>query len=361
MKILHFSTRLGRSAGGLYHSVSGLAAAMADLGADVTVMGGREAQFEEERSVWGRLPLVTFPLGRARYGFAPAVVSEIARLKPDILHVHGLWSASTIYGRLAPKATQVVISPRGMLDPWILKRRPWIKRPHAALWERPSLGRAHVHALTDHEASAVAGFMPRLRERTFILPNGIDATAPKGGKERSGALYLGRLHEKKQVLKLIDAWDRHAKKLPLTIAGWGTPDEERLVAAACAKTKKVGFVGALYGERKSEALTSARFFILPSLSEGLPMAALEASSYGAIPVLTEACHLPDLVAEGRGLKMNEDFSNFHALVRQMETMSADEAQQREASAKAATQKFQWPNIARSMLDQYVRVRSGSSS
>ena len=45
MKILHYSTSLGRSAGGLYHSVSGLARAMAGLGAEITVAGGSEPHF----------------------------------------------------------------------------------------------------------------------------------------------------------------------------------------------------------------------------------------------------------------------------------------------------------------------------
>lgn len=333
---------------------------MDDLGADVSVLGGREARFEEERGVWGRLPLVTYPLGPSRYGFSPAVVSEIARLKPDILHIHGLWSAGSIYGRLAPKATQVVISPRGMLDPWILKRRPWLKTPHAALWERPSLRRAHIHSLTEHEAEAAARFMPEVRERTFVIPNGIGPMDSADAKERRGALYLGRLHEKKQVLPLIKAWGQHGRKLPLTVAGWGTTEEERLVAAACAKAKNVRFAGALYGEAKSEALSTARFFILPSLSEGLPMAALEAAAHGAVPLLTPACHLANLTMEGRGFEMAESFGDFPKLMSRIERMEETEWQQRSAAVMKATEQFHWPQIARAMLDQYVRILSGSS-
>lgn len=355
MKILHYSTRLGRSAGGLYHSVSGLARAMAGLGADVTVAGGHEAGFADDRHVWGTLPLLTYALGRSRYGFSLAMQAEIERLKPDILHVHGIWSAGSVHGRLAPAGTRVVVSPRGMLDPWIISRRPWLKRPHAALFERPMLGRAHLHALSEHEAATALDYMPELVGRVFTLPNGVEpAPAARPGK-RSGALFLGRLHEKKQVLPLIDAWERHAKRMELTIAGWGEPAYEAAVAARCQNRKRLRFVGALTGENKAEALSAASFFILPSLSEGLPMAALEAISHGCIPILTEACHLPELFANDVALPMAPDFSDFPALLAQVEAMSERDKVARSARARQAARSFFWPDIARSMLDNYARI------
>lgn len=361
MRIVHYSTRLGRSAGGLYHSVSGLARAMANLGAEVMVAGGHESGFADEKHVWGKLPLLTHPLGHSRYGFSLAMQAEIAQLKPDILHVHGIWSAGSIHGRFAPSGTKVVVSPRGMLDPWILARKPWLKRPHAALFERPMLGRAHLHALSEHEAAAALAYMPGLADRIFTLPNGVEPAPATEPQNRSGALYLGRLHEKKQVLPLIDAWKQHSKRTVLSIAGWGEPAYEAEVAARCKKQKRVRFVGALGGESKAQALSAANFFILPSLSEGLPMAALEALSHGCIPILTEACHLPQLFAADVALRMEPDFSDFPALLARMEAMSDKEKTARFARARQAARPFFWPDIARSMLDHYARILDGPRS
>ena len=355
MRILHYSTRLGRSAGGLYHSVSGLARAMAALGAEVMVAGGKETGFADEKHVWGALPLLTHPLGRSRYGFSAAMQAEIIRQKPDILHVHGIWSAASIHGRFAPRETRVVVSPRGMLDPWIVSRKPWLKRPHAALFERPMLSRAHLHALTEHEAEAALNYMPNLAGRVFTLPNGVEPAAAVEPQKRGGALFLGRLHEKKQVLPLVDVWERHAKRMVLTVAGWGEPAYQAEVAARCKSQKRVRFVGALGGEGKAEALSRASFFILPSLSEGLPMAALEAISHGCIPVLTEACHLPGLFAQDVALRMAPDFSDFPALLARMETMSEGEKIARSTRARQAARSYFWPDIARSMLDNYARI------
>lgn len=355
MIVLHYSTRLGRSAGGLYHSVSGLARAMNGLGADVIVAGGCESGFASERKVWGKLRLLTHELGPSRYGFSPSIQSAIVRLKPDILHIHGIWSASAIYGRFAPRQTRVVVSPRGMLDPWILQRRPWVKRLHAALFERPMLARAHLHALCEYEAEAALAFMPDLAGRIFVLPNGADPAGTAKAGERTGALFLGRLHEKKQVLPLIDAWERHAKHMRLTVAGWGAPAYEAEVAVRAAKAKRVHFVGMLDGGEKAQALSSARFFILPSLSEGLPMAALEAISHGAIPLLTDECHLPDLFGKGVALRMEADFSDFRRLVALLEAMDEGELASRSTYARQASRDFLWPGIARSMLDHYSRI------
>lgn len=354
MKIVHYSTRLGRSAGGLYHSVSGLARAMAALGAEVTVAGGIENDFDRDRHVWGDLPLLPHALGRNRYGLAPAILGEINRLRPDILHIHGIWSASSIYGRFAAGATRVVLSPRGMLDPWILRRKPMVKAVHAALFERPLIARAHIHTLAPAEADAVRAYRPATTGRIFTVPNGINP-APSTSRPRSGVLYLGRLHEKKQVLELIDNWKRHRGKLPLTIAGWGSRDYEELVARAAAGTRKVRFVGPLYGAAKDEALASAEFFILPSLSEGLPMAPLEALSHGVIPILTPGCNLGQLVAEDAALAMSPDFADFPALLRRIETMSAPEKSRRSERARQAAHHYQWSDIARTMLDHYARI------
>jgi glycosyltransferase involved in cell wall biosynthesis len=355
MRVLHYSTRLGRSGGGLHYSVSGLARAMAGLGVETMVAGGRGQRFEEERQVWGDLQLVTHPLGPGSYGFSAGMLAQITRLKPDILHIHGLWSASSLYGRFAPTETKVVVSPRGMLDPWILRRKSRIKHVHAKLLERPMLERAHLHALSDYEAETARSFFPGLTGRTFVLPNGLDAPGHSESIERKGALYLGRLHEKKQVLQLIDAWQEHKSRMDLTVAGWGAPALEAEVASRCAASKRTRFIGALHGAEKHWAFSEAEFFILPSLSEGLPMAALEALSHGCIPILTDACHLPELFSKEAALRIEADFSDFPGVLKRITRMDAREKAERARRARAASRDYHWPIIARSMLNHYSRI------
>lgn len=358
VKIVHYSTSLSRSAGGLYYSVSGLALAQQKAGAEVTVIGGADSHFAQDRAQWGELKLNPHDLRLGRYGFAPSVFSRLNALAPDIVHIHGIWSAASIYGRAAiAMDLPLVVSPRGMLDPWILARRPRLKALHAALFERPMLKKAHLHALNRTEMQSAIRFMPDLAERIFVLPNGVPDAEPAYPAARAGALYLGRLHEKKQVLELIDAWSANPglRNHRLTIAGWGEKAFERRVAALADGNANIEFVGPLYDDQKAAALRKAKVFILPSLSEGLPMAVLEALQYGAVPVITDQCNLPDLFAEGAAIRMATDFSDLGAVVTSVlawdETMLAAHSDK----ARACARRYLWSNIAGEMLDRYQTI------
>ena len=361
MKIVHLTTSLSHSGGGLFYAIAGLARAQRAQGHDVEVIGGADLSFEKDRGEWGDIPLHPFPLGSS-YGLHSAPFRDLRSAQPDIVHIHGIWSANSIYGRLATfRGIPTVVSPHGMLDPWILARNSMIKGVHAALFERPLFRRAYVHALNETERDAAIAFMPSLKERIFVVPNGIGEAIPPGGEqERSGTLFLGRLHSKKQTLELIERWNAFA--LPgvgtLTIAGWGDVDYQAAVVRAAEASPKVEFVGALHGEEKAAAFRRSRFFILPSLSEGLPMAVLEAIQHGCIPIITPECNLPELFRDGIALRMNSGFSDFQAVMAKAAAFSPAEAEGRSDEAAVYARHYAWPTVAKAILDQYREVAHG---
>jgi len=361
MKVIFYSKSLSRSAGGLYYSVSGLAKGLAQCGADMTVVGGADEHFEEDRHIWGDIPLVCHPLKHNGYGLDSTMLRYFSDAKPDILHIQGIWTASSVYGSMAARRNvPTVVSPRGMLDPWILKRSPIKKFVHAKLFERPMLHRGFVHALNDSEYQSTSAYMPELRERTFVVPNGIPpACANFPAEGRSGFLYISRLHEKKQVIELIEAWGKHAPaNETLTIAGWGDAAYEQRVRELSEKTPRVKFVGSAYGEVKQQLLAHARWYILPSLSEGLPMAALEALQHGCIPVLTNECNLGELFDHGAAIKMRTDFSDFPQVMAQLSAMPEDERNALSVRCAAEAVNYLWDSIAKRMLSQYVSIVHG---
>lgn len=355
MKVILYATSTTRSAGGLLPAMSGLARAMEALGARVTVVGGADQHFDADRAAWGDVSVITHDSAGA-YGLNGNALGLIAAERPDIVHINGIWSAASIYGAVnALRGRSVVVSPHGMLDPWILARKPAIKQIHSALFERPMLRRAYVHALNESERDSVVAFMPELADRTFILPNGIDDITPIEMANRTGALYLSRLHEKKQTLELIEAWSALGRAETLTVAGWGDPNYEQQVARAAAATQTVNFVGPLYGEAKARAFEAARFFILPSLSEGLPMAVLEALQHGCVPIITDACNLPELFADDIALRMRPDFSDFAAVTASALAMSDTAFAARSAAARVYSRRYLWSEIARAMLAKYEAI------
>lgn len=289
------------------------------------------------------------------------MLAGVLRRKPDVMHVHGIWSAATVYGRAASlRGVPVVVSPRGMLDSWILGRKPRVKQVHARLFERPLFAGAYLHALNEPEHGAILDYMPELAPRTFTVPNGIPAATvelPESG--RTGFLFIGRLHEKKQTLELIAHWKAKAPAgQHLTIAGWGAPDYDARIRQASAEAPNVTFVGPTYGAEKTALLARHRWFILPSLSEGLPMAALEALQHGCIPILTRECNLPELFRHNVAVEVQSNFSDWAGLVERVEHWAEPDLDHLSRRCVEEAALYSWDKIAASMALQYRRAVEG---
>src|SRR5689334_14302556 len=99
-------------------------------------------------------------------------------------------------------------------------------------------------------------------------------------------LFLGRIHPKKGVLNMIQAAGILKKTgfLPMNgwhfvIGGWDEMNHLSELREEIAKNQlqaSVTIPGPLHGQEKEAVLGNVHGFILPSFSEGLPMAVLEA-------------------------------------------------------------------------------------
>jgi poly(glycerol-phosphate) alpha-glucosyltransferase len=210
-----------------------------------------------------------------------------------------------------------------MLDPWALSQSRRRKQLAWHLFERGNLQRARaIQVLTTAEASAVR----RLGITTPIalIPNGV-ALPPQPAPEAAPPLpapwadqvpagervllFLSRFHPKKGLDPLLQAWqavELEARRLGwwLALAGYGDGgDLAGRVTAAQARQdlQRVVVLGPCFGKQKQACLASASAFVLPSLSEGLPMAALEAMAYRLPCLLSAACNLPLAFERGAAL------------------------------------------------------------
>jgi glycosyltransferase involved in cell wall biosynthesis len=66
------------------------------------------------------------------------------------------------------------------------------------------------------------------------------------------------------------------------------------------------YIGSVYGEQKNEVFNKSDFYILPSFSEGLPSAMLEAMGFGLIPIITEGCNFPDAFIHNLGVRITTE-------------------------------------------------------
>lgn len=356
MKIGLVTPFLTRAGGGVFTSVQCLAQALAAEQNDVHVLGLEDPAHAEDLFAWKQLPVEAFPVrGPRALGYAPEMGPALRRGDFDVVHAHGLWMGPSIAAHRAGKPG--IVSPHGMLDPWALALSRWKKKLAAAAFQNAHLrGAACIHALCQSEAESIRAY--GLRNPICIIPNGIDLPAPGdeaasfAGQVPAGGkvlLYLGRIHPKKGLPALIQAWKAAGPEWRLVIAGWDQAGHEAELKALAAevRTERVIFTGPQFGKAKDAAYRRADAFILPSLSEGLPMVILEAWAHGKPVLMTEQCNLPEGFAAGAAMRIAPEVESIARGLEEFTLRSGAEHQEMGMKGRRLVEEsFTWPTIAR---------------
>lgn len=290
----------------------------------------------------------------------------------QLVHIHGLWNP--FQHRMAYEARRrripYVVSPRGMLEPWAMRHKRWKKRLAWWLYQRADLQRACLlHATATSEADQFRRL--GLRAPTVVIPNGVDlpelaslGVMPAISPSKRTAVFLSRLHPKKGLPMLAEAWSRlDTQHWTMRVVG---PDvgghrrelEERLVGLGIRNWE---FAGAMYGEDKSRTLRQAELFILPTYSENFGIAVAEALAH-EVPVLTTTgTPWQGLEAERCGWWVEPSVEAIEKALRNALGMDAKALRCMGERGRAWMQRdFQWSVIAETMQAAYVEAVDGTS-
>jgi len=289
--LLHLSHAADSSDGGIAFAVTDLLKAQRDAGL---------------KAQW----LTAEQFGPLRRDFR--LLSTVRAQPPEIVHVHGLWRSPTrIAPLLARDGLPIVLAPHGMLDPWALAISNWKKQPVMRLWEMRALQSSTcIQALCHSEAEAIRLIHPNAPIAT--IPNGValpDLEAeplsppPWAGLIPQGEkilLFFGRFHSKKGIQVLLEAWEEIAAEAGragwwLVFVGYGDRSFFQRQSTLNPIPRCLVF-DPVFGPLKSVTLAASSAFILPSFSEGLPMAALESMAHGLPCLLSSACNIPQAFA-----------------------------------------------------------------
>lgn len=150
--------------------------------------------------------------------------------------------------------------------------------------------------LAEHDTS-------RYRDKVIITPNFVDLELfrPKENSHYDGSLnllYVGRLEVEKGVTFLIDAFQNLDSELNvrLLIAGFGSLKEE--IDKAAAKNSRIDYLGSFSHDEMPKVYEKADVLVLPSLTEGMPAAILEALSSGLPVIASNVGQIPYVVRNG---------------------------------------------------------------
>lgn len=216
----------------------------------------------------------------------------------DIFHTHGIWGLPMHQAAMCARKYDkpYIISIRGMLEPWSLGQSKLKKKLAMLLYQYYDLKKAAcLHATADMEAKSIRDL--GYKNPIAVIPNGIDLSEyPLKDfsikKNKRKILFLSRIHPKKGIEYLIEAWERLEPSIKLNweieIAGNGDKDYiQKLNTIIVSKSldECIKITGPQFGEDKINTYHNADLFVLPTHSENFGIVIAEALSCG-VPVIT---------------------------------------------------------------------------
>jgi glycosyltransferase involved in cell wall biosynthesis len=298
----------------------------------------------------------------------------------DVVHLHTLWHPLNTIARKACQrhCRKYALMPHGMLDPYSLRQRLWRKRLYLATVEGQNLRAAsRIIFTTPLEEQAARQTLPWLPNGE-VVPLGADPP-PHASREASACvftrlfprvsnrkclLFLGRIHEKKGLERLIKILPAITQKHPdalLVVAGSGDPNYVNLVkrlVRAEGVEDQVLFTGMLTGDAKFGAFACARAFLLPSRQENFAIAMAEAM-HMAVPVIisNKVNAWPFVRAANAGFVVEEESIEL-GFARHIDDILCNPNMARrlgECAKQCALEHFTWERSARDMVSLYQKM------
>lgn len=278
-------------------------------------VAGPECDKDELDWLKEQLPGIGFYLftsmGRHAWITAPGMWRWLKKngKKYEVIHIHGLFNpVSSFSARICRKrGFPYVIRPFGTLSRYTFSRNSWFKKPWFQLIDKPNLnGASGIHFTTEAEFSEADRLKIPFDEKKFVIPPPYrgEFFSKKTSMEKFSepvCLYMSRLHPKKNIEGLLQAWANVTNEIPkakLRIAGSG---EEGYVQTLHKRVQdlnlenSVQFEGFVTGDKKMNLLKKSWVFALPSHQENFGVAVLEAIAAGLPVVISPEVQLADFV------------------------------------------------------------------
>ena len=291
---------------------------LAERGWDVTVVR-RSNYVEDGLKEWKGVRLVTLPSPKKK-SFEAIIhtfraINEARRLGADILHIHAIGPA--------------------LLVPYADVIRNLISRKYGRT--------SHVHLIYNGVSRPEVCDFPEYFEELGI---------------EKGKYILGmcRFVPEKNLHHLVQAFARmkNARGIKLVLAGdTDFEDDYSRSLKEAAKANGVVLTGFVKGRKLHSLLTHCRCYCLPSSHEGLPIALLEAMSYGVEVVVSD---IPANLEVGLDRDCYFPVGNIDALVQKLDKIAALPLKQTDYDMS----KYDWNRIATQVAEVYLTLTTGNS-
>jgi glycosyltransferase involved in cell wall biosynthesis len=294
------------------------------------------------------------------------------KLKPGLMHFHGIGPALCLpLARLLGMKT--VMTHHGQ-DYQGMK---WGRIARMFLKAGEFLGCKFANEVIAVSGSISADIRKHFGRTATVIPYGVTVPQVFPGEttlthfaltERKYILCVGRFVPEKGFHHVIDAFARFQsanasaayQEWKLVIVGWAehdTPYSQALTKKA-RENKNVILAGYLSGARLWELYAHAGLFILPSYYEGLPLALLEAMSYGVSCLASDIPANKELgLSEDRYFKPWDAVTLINKIKEFVDKPMPQEA--RDTQARQILERYHWDKAADETFHVYERVLKAS--
>jgi len=371
-KLLVVSECVGEGLFGVSEVVMDLLNRMPDKGISVHVIAGRVEQVPSNlaNSV-SKSPLLLSET--TKFKWHPRQKSYIKKVAQsfgaELIHIHGVFSPIQLSAIKAASELKipVIVSYHGMLEPWLWMQKGavyyWMKRVYWGLLIKPVMKRVDfVHAITDQESETLECEFPRVPQ--IKISNAIDLSEFSSNQMEPDVdrylLFIGRLHPKKGVDLLIEAFKKSVVgNVRLVIAG---PDFDvdytaRLKALVenIGLSERTSFVGSVHGEQKSELLQKAWCTVIPSYSEAVGLVNLESAASFTPTITTTMTGLSDW-QEGGGLLVEPELEPLTSAIVTACNWSQDKRMLMGKRARSfVEERYSWDVIGEQWVEAYKMI------
>jgi glycosyltransferase involved in cell wall biosynthesis len=348
--------------GGVESHVENLAPLLAERGCSVEVIVRSPYMPRQRPKEWRGVRFCylwcpkTKSLEAIVHTFLGILVASLKR--PDILHIHAV-GPSVLVPLARLLGMSVVVTHHG--PDYVREKWGMFARTILRLGEYAGMRFSNARIAISRTIQTL--IHEKFDRESILIPNGAPAqrlTAPGTTLERFALrprrfiLIVGRLVPEKRHMDLIQAFQAaNLDGWRLVIVGASDhPDEyARKVLSAIDQTPGVVATGFQTGEALREIYSNAGMFVLPSSHEGLPIALLEALSYG-LPSI--ASRIPANLEVGLPPDHYFPVGDVGALSASIRARVDEGFSDREAGDQRewVSRQYNWPDIASRTIDVY---------
>ena len=364
MRVLHVIPSVSERSGGPATAIIPMCRALMQQGIEVLLVTTDAGLNENNVAEYKGVPAKLFPseFGESFKYSRPLASWLTANIRDfDLVHVHAVFNHSSVAAARACRRAGVpyLIRPLGTLDPWSMSQKSLRKR---IFWQvvgkRMLQGAAAVHYTSEAEKLSTERLTGLNHGR--VVPLGIEHTSATTREKLPYVLVLSRLHPKKGLDVLIDAFlslvqRRQFADWRLVLAGDGPPEYVAKLKSKASQCERIEFTGWVDGEQKDALLGGASLLALPSHQENFGLCVMEALS-NAVPVLVSpGVNLaPEIVTANAGWVAAIDKESLTAKLAEALSDEAERVKRGRAGQQLSLL-YSWENATKSLVQLYQQV------